>query len=164
MVRRDVFVVSTPIGEDERFAILHLEQMRVAPVPLPQSLDDWRRAFHDFVQSVAALKEDELRAQLAGMGLPGNDIDDQIERARNLHRLSGEVVWECTTTLGYRNVFRQEVVRKTGAAGTNPYQRVFFLRCGDCGHEYGAEGCDIHDRRCPRCQGGASEPRITPIA
>jgi hypothetical protein len=162
-VRRDVFVVSTPIGEDERFAILHPERMQVAPFPLPQSLDDWHRAFHDFVRSVAALKEGELRAQLAAMGLLGNDIEDQIERSRNLHRLSGEVVWECTTTLGYRNVYRQEVVRKTEIVGTRPYQRVYFLRCGDCGYEYSAEGCDIHNRRCPRCQGGVSAPRITPI-
>jgi hypothetical protein len=163
MVRRDVFVVSTPIGEDERFAILHPEQMQVAPFPLPRSLGDWRRAFHDFVRSIAALRESELRAQLAGMGLPGNDIEDQIERARNLHRLSGEVAWECTTTVGYRNVYRQEVIRKTGVTGTRPYQRIYFLRCGDCGDEYDAEGCDIHNRRCPQCQGGASEPRITPI-
>jgi hypothetical protein len=165
MVRRDVFVVSTPIGgEDERFAILHAERMLAAPFPLPRSLGDWRRAFHDFVRSVAALREDELRSQLTGMGLLDNDIEDQIERARNLHRLSGEVAWECTTTLGYRNVYGQEVKRKTDIAGTRPYQRVYFLRCGNCGHEYGAEGCDIHDRSCPRCQGGASAQRITPIA
>jgi hypothetical protein len=66
MVRHDVFVVTTPIGEDERFAVLHPERMRVAPCPLPQSLVEWHRVFHDFVRSVPALSEDELRAQLAG--------------------------------------------------------------------------------------------------
>jgi hypothetical protein len=164
MVRRDVFVVSTPLGEDERFAILRPELLRAAPFPLPKSLGDWRHAFHDFVRSVAALREDELRAQLAGMGLPDDDIEDQIKRARNLHHLNGEVTWECTTAVGYRNVYRQEVIRKTAVAGPRPYQRMYDLRCGDCGHEYGTEGCDVHNRRCPRCQGGPWGPPISLIA
>jgi hypothetical protein len=28
------------------------------------------------------------------------------------------------------------------------------LRCGHCGHRYGANSCDFHIRRCPEHDGG----------
>ncbi len=31
---------------------------------------------------------------------------------------------------------------------------VYVLQCGGCRHEYGANGSDIFQRRCPACQGG----------
>jgi hypothetical protein len=164
VLRRDVFVVSTPIGEDERFAIVHPEGMRIVPFAVQRSLGDWRRVFQDFVRSLAALTESELRGQLAGMGLSRDDVEAQIDRARNLHHFSGEVAWECTTAPGYRNVHGQEVVRKTATGGTRPYQRVYVVRCGGCGHEHRVEGCDVHNSRCPRCQDVASAPSMTPIA
>lgn len=46
------------------------------------------------------------------------------------------------------------MIRKTRLAGTLHNQRVYVLRCNGCGHEYGADGCDIHLRRCPICEGG----------
>jgi hypothetical protein len=33
-------------------------------------------------------------------------------------------------------------------------QYVYVLQCSICGYEYGANGSDIHLRRCPSCQGG----------
>jgi len=60
-----------------------------------------------------------------------------------------------TTETGYRNRNRQTVVRPTHLAGTDHNQYVYVLRCGDCGHEYGANGSDIFQRKCPNCQGGA---------
>ena len=61
-----------------------------------------------------------------------------------------------TTETGYRNRNGQVVVRPTHLAGTDHNQYVFVLRCGNCGYEYGANGSDIHLRRCPNCQGGAT--------
>jgi hypothetical protein len=60
-----------------------------------------------------------------------------------------------TTEPGYRNRNGQVVIRSTHLAGTDHYQYVYVLRCGNCGHEYGANGSDIFQRRCPNCQGGA---------
>ena len=59
-----------------------------------------------------------------------------------------------TTSPGYINRNDQEVRRPTGLAGTDHLQHVYVLRCGRCGHEYGANGSDIHIRKCPGCQGG----------
>jgi hypothetical protein len=59
-----------------------------------------------------------------------------------------------TTAAGYQNRNGQTVVRSTGLAGTDHGQSVYVLQCGGCRHEYGANGSDIFQRRCPACQGG----------
>jgi hypothetical protein len=61
-----------------------------------------------------------------------------------------------TTIPGFVNRNRQITVRDTGLAGTDKFQRVYQIACSDCGHNYGANGSDIHDRKCPKCQGGAA--------
>jgi hypothetical protein len=60
-----------------------------------------------------------------------------------------------TTETGDRNRNRQVVIRPTPLASTDHNHYVYVLRCGTCGYEYGANGSDIHLRRCPNCQGGA---------
>ena len=60
-----------------------------------------------------------------------------------------------TCRVGYVNRNNQEVVRMTGFPGNDHLQYVYVLRCRDCGHEYGANGSDIWQRRCPDHQGGA---------
>jgi hypothetical protein len=59
-----------------------------------------------------------------------------------------------TTNIGYENRNGQVVVRPTGLNGTDYGQKVYVLKCGHCGHEYGANGSDIWLRRCPSCQRG----------
>ena len=59
-----------------------------------------------------------------------------------------------TTDPGYENSNGQTVVRHTGQPGTDFGQSVYELRCKDCGHVYGANGSDIHERKCPACQAG----------
>jgi len=54
-----------------------------------------------------------------------------------------------TTAIGYVNKNRQKVLRRTGEPGSDHNQIIYVLRCGDCGHEYGANGSDIWQRRCP---------------
>jgi hypothetical protein len=43
-----------------------------------------------------------------------------------------------------------------GVRGTdnNPY--AYKVECTHCGYVYGANGSDIHERKCPQCQGGAA--------
>ena len=60
-----------------------------------------------------------------------------------------------TTVPGYVNSNGQTVIAKTGTPSTSfPGQTIYELRCGSCGTAYGANGCDIHARRCPHCQEG----------
>ncbi len=59
-----------------------------------------------------------------------------------------------TTSIGYENRNGQKVVRRTDLSGNDHLQRVYVLRCAKCGCEYGANGSDIFERRCPKCQGG----------
>ncbi|WP_225421616.1 hypothetical protein [Sphingomonas parva] len=61
-----------------------------------------------------------------------------------------------TTEIGYVNRNRQEVLRATGQPGNDHNQTIYVLRCGECGHEYGANGSDIFQRRCPEHDGGAA--------
>ena len=61
---------------------------------------------------------------------------------------------EGTTSAGYLNKNGQVTVRDTGVPGTDYLQRVYQLACSKCGYVYGANGSDIHDRKCPKCQGG----------
>jgi hypothetical protein len=58
-----------------------------------------------------------------------------------------------TTRIGYVNRNGQEVIRATNLPGNDYLQRIYVLRCG-CGHEYGANGSDIWQRKCPKHQGG----------
>lgn len=60
-----------------------------------------------------------------------------------------------TTVPGYRNANGQSVVRATGLPGTDHLQYIYVLQCSHCQNEYGANGSDIHARKCPKCQGGA---------
>jgi rubredoxin len=61
---------------------------------------------------------------------------------------------------GYINRNGQVTVRDTGMPGTDHMQHVHQLACSKCGHVYGANGSDIHDRKCPMCQGGAADLAI----
>jgi hypothetical protein len=53
-------------------------------------------------------------------------------------------------------VFESLLVSWVGIGGTDHGQFSYKLEClePDCGHEYGANGTDIFQRKCPRCQDG----------
>ena len=59
-----------------------------------------------------------------------------------------------TTTPGFMNRNGQVVVRATGLSGTDHGKYIYVLRCTKCSTEYGANGSDIHGRRCPKCDKG----------
>ena len=56
-----------------------------------------------------------------------------------------------TTDPGYLNRNNQKVIRNTKLRGTDHNQYVYELECLDCGKRHGANGSDIHQRRCPHC-------------
>ena len=59
-----------------------------------------------------------------------------------------------TTQPGYVNRNSQVVIRNTNLPGTDHGQTVYQLGCVVCGNVYGANGSDIFERKCPKCQGG----------
>ncbi len=59
-----------------------------------------------------------------------------------------------TVQPGYVNRNNQTVLRATQTRGNDHGQYVYVLICGQCGHEYGSNGSDNFQRKCPRCQGG----------
>ena len=66
-----------------------------------------------------------------------------------------------TTEPGYINRNGQVVIKKTDLPGNGLNQSVYVLECTDCKppYQYGANGCDIWQRKCPNCQGG--EPGLS---
>jgi predicted RNase H-like nuclease len=85
----------------------------------------------------------------SGMGEEGATTEGHRAVSKPPRRTLGR-----TTAVGYVNRNRQAVLRATGLPGTDHGQYVYVLRCGRCEEEYGANGSDIHLRRCPACDGG----------
>ncbi|MCK5284388.1 MAG: hypothetical protein KAJ86_02235 [Alphaproteobacteria bacterium] len=57
---------------------------------------------------------------------------------------------------GFITLNNQSVINEDSSYSSNHESaKPWRLRCLTCGHEYGANGCDIHIRKCPECQGGA---------
>lgn len=65
-----------------------------------------------------------------------------------------------TTDIGYTNDNLQTNLGRTEYSGTDHMQHLYKMRCGNCGHEYHANGSDIFQKKCPRCQGGANTSMI----
>lgn len=59
-----------------------------------------------------------------------------------------------STDYGYINDFRQKNLGKTDEKGSDFGQYLYLMHCNDCGYEYKANGTDIFQKKCPKCQGG----------
>ncbi|MCH8120708.1 MAG: DUF429 domain-containing protein [Planctomycetes bacterium] len=61
-----------------------------------------------------------------------------------------------TTRAGFINPNKQKNLgkRQPPLEGTDNYQYVYVMNCTKCGLIYGANGSDIHLRKCPNCQRG----------
>lgn len=153
-VVRPPFVICVPMPEGERFAILHPEMMLARTFPPPKPGEKWQDSMRRFFEQQKLLTENDLRIKLRAIGVDDAAATAQIERARKMSALNSEFSWDHVTSIGYRNRDGQQVIRKTDREGSAPGQRVFILRCTVCDYEYGADGCDIYDRLCPKCQDG----------
>lgn len=62
-----------------------------------------------------------------------------------------------TTQIGYVNSNNQRCQGHRGYPGNDHLQKAYRMEClnEDCGNTYGANGSDVFQRKCPRCQGGA---------
>lgn len=59
-----------------------------------------------------------------------------------------------TTKIGYINRNNQKNYGHRHRHGNDHEQLSYKLKCLKCNHEYGANGTDIFQRKCPNCQGG----------
>jgi hypothetical protein len=61
-----------------------------------------------------------------------------------------------TTQIGYVNRNSQRCLGHRGVAGNDHGQRSYQMECQNesCRHVYGANGTDVFQRKCPRCQSG----------
>ena len=66
-----------------------------------------------------------------------------------------------TTEKGYLNKNSQENLGSTNEPGTDFGQTFYLMKCHsllengqECGYVYRANGSDIWQRKCPKCQGG----------
>lgn len=66
-----------------------------------------------------------------------------------------------TTRIGFVNRNSQVNIRATGLPGSDHGQAIYVLQCQPCGQTYGANGSDIHLRKCPSCQGGRPGEPLT---
>lgn len=56
-----------------------------------------------------------------------------------------------TLVKGYVNRNNQENYGCLNKPGKHYNQTAYLLHCNECGYEYGANGCDVAIRKCPRC-------------
>lgn len=63
-----------------------------------------------------------------------------------------------TVRMGYINRNQQICLGTRGVPGTDHGQVSYRMVCLNegCGHMYGANGSDVHERKCPECQRGAA--------
>jgi hypothetical protein len=60
-----------------------------------------------------------------------------------------------TTQIGFVNNNEQQCHGTLGIKGTDHMQLAYRMECLRCGFVYGANGSDIHIRKCPNCDDGA---------
>jgi hypothetical protein len=59
-----------------------------------------------------------------------------------------------TTQIGYVSEKKQKNHGHRNVPGTDHLQTAYKLECLNCGETYGANGSDIFQRKCPKCQDG----------
>ena len=115
----------------------------------PASIYAWWFIFHLAVCPVRArfAQDGEVAHDAAG---PGTHQDDGTLTMIGFQDGGGP-----TVKIGYVNRNDQECQGHRGHAGTDHKQLAYRMQCRHCDHIYGANGSDVHQRKCPECQGGA---------
>lgn len=79
-----------------------------------------------------------------------NDVEEILE----IEEIKEDTKTMKTTEKGYLNKNEQRNNGKTNKPGTDFGQWFYEMECMKCGHKYYANGTDIWQRKCPKCQGG----------
>ncbi|WP_411994820.1 HNH endonuclease [Agarivorans sp. DSG3-1] len=87
-------------------------------------------------------------------------LESPVDKAAKHSQSSKKKVWmngsTKTTQIGFINRNNQKNLGTRGIEGTDHGQSSYKIKCQitNCGHEYGSNGTDIFQRKCPNCQGG----------
>jgi hypothetical protein len=129
----------------------HLPKMDSIPAikPLIMTKDAWAKGGKD------CQKDHSAKSAPTGL-LPSPPVVPVLDAEAPSKGYTVKASKKSTTSTGYINRKGQVVVRHTGLSGTDHGQSVYQLGCSHCGHVYGANGSDIHLRKCPNCQDGAA--------
>lgn len=80
-----------------------------------------------------------------------------MDRAAAHDQASGVMMGsQVPTDEGFINHHGQRVVRATDLPGTGAGERVYVMACSHCAAQYGVDGSEIRECRCPECQDGAA--------
>ena len=146
-MRTDFFVAAIDTLAGERFVILRPNELP-GTFFFPSSVEEFREGL-----IALAVSQDEFVVELQTRGLPADEVSHQLDRARSSQNpVRGEIVLERTTSVGFRNLQRQVVVRKTDDHGSGPFERIYELECEGCHCRYRRGGSEVHTAGCPRCQ------------
>ena len=106
-----------------------------------------------FANNFAQMKFDDAKSHGKVFEIIGNNIVlwKNIEGVVTMNK---EKFANCATVAGYMNRNNQVNLGRTNMRGTNPTNWLYQMRCQECLHEYYANGSDIHEKKCPACQGG----------
>lgn len=69
-------------------------------------------------------------------------------------KFMGEQMAGISTEQGFVNKNQQRNNGRTELPGTDNQQWFYEMECLGCGHQYYANGSDIWQRKCPKCQNG----------
>ena len=116
----------------------------------PASIYAWWFIFHLAICPVRERFAQDGEASEVAVGR-GARQDDQVTTSSEFRDGGGR-----TVKIGYVNVKGQECQGHRGQAGTDHNQLAYRMECRHCSHIYGANGSDVHRRKCPECQGGAA--------
>jgi predicted nuclease with RNAse H fold len=101
-------------------------------------------------------RPDSHRAALAKIHslLPSLTTAERQRLAQELSDRDSGTLPGSNTIPGFENPNGQRVERGTDLPGNDHSQLIYVLRCRHCDERYGANGSDIFQRKCPKCQGG----------
>lgn len=86
---------------------------------------------------------------------PSTNKNNDVVKEITIESLNKEEMKDMKTTdKGYLNKNNQRNNGRTGRPGTDYGQWFYEMECMNCGHKYNANGTDIWQRKCPKCQGG----------
>lgn len=112
------------------------------------------------ISFVVSSCEVDNRFEEFGKTLSDKGLKMKISRAvvpsgdNNMAKLRKSKTNQSYTSTGYINKNNQKNNGKTRLQGTDNNQFFYEMECLNCGHKYYANGSDIWQRKCPKCQGG----------
>ena len=108
-----------------------------------------------FANNFAQMKLDGEKTHGKVFEVNENGVVTLWEKVKETVMMNKEKFEGYSTAVGYVNKNNQKNLGPTDKKGTDYGQILYNMYCEECGHEYYANGSDIHLKKCPLCQGGA---------